>query len=333
MIFVTGGTGLLGSHLLYELSKESEGIRAIYRTENRINLTKKIFKYYNSENWESQFNKIEWVEGDILDIPKLTEQIEANSIVYHCAAMVSFHPKDFNELIRINRDGTDNIVNVCLANNVKKLCYVSSTAAIGGEDNRLLNEDEKWKMSPDTAGYTISKYSAEKEVWRGIEEGLNAVMINPCLIFGAGRWEESSLAIFNNVKKGYRFYPPGSNASVDARDLASILVMLANSEISSERFLCIGSNQKFKVLIDEIATQLEVRKPTKLVSRTMVNIARKLIGFTSFFSGKKPAITKETVNSLFSNKSYSSNKIEKALGVKFRPLSEQVENTIKGRIY
>ena len=332
MIFVTGGTGLLGSHLLFELSKKSEVIRAIYRTKNRINLTKSIFKYYNPENWESQFNKIEWVEGDILDIPKLTEQIEANSIVYHCAAMVSFHPKDFNELIRINRDGTENIVNVCLANNVKKLCYVSSTAAIGGEQNKMLNEDEKWKKSPETAGYTISKYSAEKEVWRGIEEGLNAVMINPCVILGAGSWDESSLAIFNNAKKGHRFYPPGSNATVDARDLASIMVTLANSEITAERFLCIGSNQKFKVLIDEIANQLGVRKPTKLVSRSLVNFARKVIGFVSLFSGKKPAITKETVNSLFSDKAYSAEKIEKALGVKFRPLSEQVENAIKGRI-
>jgi len=332
MIFVTGGTGLLGSHLLYELSKENEGVRAIYRTKNRINLTKSIFKYYNPENWESQFAKIEWVEGDILDIPTLTNQIEPNSIVYHCAAMVSFHPKDFNDLMHINRDGTENIVNVCLSNNVKKLCYVSSTAAIGGEDNKLLDEETKWKISPETSGYSVSKYSAEREVWRGIEEGLNAVMVNPCVILGPGNWNESSLEIFNTIKKGTRYYPPGANATVDVRDVATVMIMLTNSDINAERFLCIGSNQKFKVLMDEIAEQLKVRKPSKLVSRSLVSFARKALGFISFFTGKRSSITKETVNSLFGDKSYSTEKIEKALDVKFRPLSEQVENAIKGRI-
>jgi len=157
-------------------------------------------------------------------------------------------------------------------------------------------------------------------------------MDNPCVILGPGNWNESSLEIFNTIKKGTRYYPPGANATVDVRDVATVMIMLTNSDINAERFLCIGSNQKFKVLMDEIAEQLKVRKPSKLVSRSLVSFARKALWFISFFTGKRSSITKETVNSLFGDKSYSTEKIEKALDVKFRPLSEQVENAIKGRI-
>lgn len=332
MIFVTGGTGLLGSHLLFELTKNEDQVTAIYRTKTRTQAVEQLFQYYNPENWESQFEQINWIKGDILDTPSLMEQINENDTVYHCAALVSFHKRDFNDLMHINRDGTENIVNTCLTKKVKKLCYVSSTAAIGGENSTVISEETKWKKGPETSGYAVTKYCAEREVWRGIEEGLNAVIVNPCVILGAGNWDESSLAIFNTVKKGTRYFPPGGNATVDVRDVASIMVQLANSEINAERFLCVGSNQKFKTLIDEISEQLNVRKPNKEVSRGLVTFVRRLMRFTSFFTRKKPAITKETVNSLFGNKSYSTAKIEKAIGFEFRGLIEQVRNSIEGKI-
>ncbi|MEJ6616262.1 MAG: NAD-dependent epimerase/dehydratase family protein, partial [Crocinitomicaceae bacterium] len=191
MIYVTGGTGLLGSHLLIDLTKEENNIRAIYRSEEKLNQTKRLFQYYFPKDWEVKFAQIEWLKGDILDIPFLLESMVDCDYIYHCAALVSFHKNDFNHMIKINREGTANVVNACLALEVKKLCYVSSTAAVGASLNsatELTTEKTKWKNTPTKSGYSISKYNAEREVWRGIEEGLNAVMVNPCVILGAGNW-------------------------------------------------------------------------------------------------------------------------------------------------
>jgi len=332
MIFVTGGTGILGSHLLFTISKTENSIRALYRSTERLEQTKAVFKYYNPDKWESQFSKIEWVKGDILDITEMIELINGCTHVYHCAALVSFHPKDFNQLNKINREGTENIVNACLHNNTVKLCHVSSTAAIGGDDKKAIDENTKWKITPTTGGYSISKYSAEREVWRGIEEGLDAVIVNPCVIFGAGNWNESSLAIFKTVQKGIKFYPPGANATVDARDVAEIMQLLMNSEIKNERYLCVGSNQSFKDLMTSIAKELKVKEPSKEVGKFTVNVVRRVFSFFKRLVGKRSDITKETVHNLFSTKSYDNSKVRTALNFEFRNLEEQVRNSVSGRI-
>ena len=240
MILVTGGTGLLGSHLLYRLSSENDSIRAIYRDTAKIEHVKSIFQFYDSVHWESRFSKIEWIEGDILDLISLDDVMTGIETVYHCAGLVSFDKRHFAQLIKINREGTANVVNTCLVNGVKKLCYVSSTASIGGQVNTITSETTKWKQGPETSGYAISKYSGEKEVWRGVEEGLDCIIVNPSVIFGAGHWDESSLTIFRTIDKGLRFHTPGQNGFVDARDVAEIMVLLMQSEIKNERFLCVG---------------------------------------------------------------------------------------------
>ncbi len=338
MIYVTGGTGLLGSHLLVNLVTHETAIRAIYRSESKLNQTKELFRYYLGEKGDASFNQIDWVQGDILDIPFLTESMQGCTKVYHCAALVSFHKDDFTQLIKLNREGTANVVNVCLDLAIEKLCYVSSTAAIGSSTSsetssaELITEKTPWKNTPTTTGYSISKYNAEREVWRGIEEGLNAVMVNPCVILGAGNWNDSSLTIFRTLKKGMKFYPPGANAIVDARDVSEIMVRLMNSDISSQRYLCIGSNQSFFELMSKISSHLNVKAPSKEAPRFLVNLLRRLSGFISIFTRKKPSITKETVQSLYGVRSYSSEKIKNAINFEFRSIDDTIENSIKGRI-
>ncbi|NRA10707.1 MAG: NAD-dependent epimerase/dehydratase family protein [Crocinitomicaceae bacterium] len=332
MIFVTGGTGILGSHLLFNLSETDNSIKALYRTEERLNQVKELFRQYNPNCWETQFSKINWVQGDILDITDLLNLIEGCSYIYHCAGLVSFHPKDFYRVMKINREGTENIVNACLHHNVTKLIHVSSTAAIGGDDKDVITEETKWKNSPNNSAYGVSKYSGEREVWRGIEEGLNAAIVNPCVIFGAGNWNESSLTIFKTVRKGISFYPPGSNASVDVRDVVEIMVLLMKSDIYKERFLVTGSNQSFKELMTVISKELNVKAPTKPVNRVLVNVVRRILAIAKRLIGKRSDITKETVINLFATKSYDNSKVKDAFGFQFRDLKEQVRNTVAGRL-
>ncbi|MBU2018295.1 MAG: NAD-dependent epimerase/dehydratase family protein [Bacteroidetes bacterium] len=332
MIIVTGGTGLLGSHLLCELVKKHSKIIAGYQTESKIQDVQKLFQYYFKKEGEQYFSKVEWRKIDILDLLDLEDLIQEGDEVYHCAALVSFHRADFYKLMKINREGTANLVNTCLDKNASKLCYVSSTAAIGGGKEGSVDETNKWKKSKFTSAYSISKFSAEKEVWRGISEGLNAVIVNPCVILGAGRWEEGSLAIFKHLQNGAMFYPPGANATVDARDVAEIMVTLMEREMYNERYLCIGSNQSFKELFQTISTKLKVKIPRRQVPIFLL----KTIGFIgsvfTYLTGKKLPMSKDTAHSAIGRTSYENKKLVEALDFEFRNFETTIKNAIDGRI-
>jgi dihydroflavonol-4-reductase len=179
MILVTGGTGLVGSHLLYDLTRSGKNVRVLKRMNSNVSTVKKVFSYYTPDP-ELLLNKIEWVDADLLDVYSLIEAMDGVTEVYHCAAMVSFEKKHQAEMMKINVEGTSNMVNAALEKGVKKFCHVSSIASLGRVENGgLTSEETFWKSSPDNSNYSISKYGAEREVWRAAEEGLNVVIVNP----------------------------------------------------------------------------------------------------------------------------------------------------------
>lgn len=334
MIFVTGGTGILGAHLLVELSQKSEAIRALKRADSKLEMVKDIFDFYLAEKSDTAFNKIEWVTGDILDVPSLVASMQGCDIVYHCAGNVSFDRRDFHKLIKTNKIGTANMVNVALTAGIKQFCHVSSTAAIGRQKKSdVYTEKQQWVTSSENSNYAVSKYSAEMEVWRGIEEGLNATIVNPCVILGAGYWTESSLAIFESVRKGLKFYPSGENAFVDARDVAKCMVQLIEKNIMTERFLVTGENLKFKTLFNYIAAALNVKPPSIAAKKWLVDIGWRLERFLAFITFRRPKITKETAASAMSESKYDHSKIVAALGFSFTPIQKAVENAVAFRAF
>lgn len=336
MIFVTGGTGLIGSHLLIELSKSNQSITAIYRNKAKIERVKQFFCYYlGGKEGVERFERIQWKPCDILDVVTLFECIKGHDYVYHCAAIVSFAKRDFKQMYAINCEGTANVVNVSLELGVKKLCHVSSTSAVGRKDiptDTPIHERAAWEKTEDTSGYAITKHRAEMEVWRGIEEGLPAVIINPSIVFGAGNWDESSLIIFKAVDKGLLFYAPGSNAFVDARDVASQMVRLMNSGIQNERYLFIGHNTSFKAVFDHIATTLKKKPPRYKVNPILMGIAWRIAAFWAAITFSTPSITKSSAKNAFSNSSFSREKLDNALPHSYYSIEASIENTIKGRL-
>ena len=335
MIFVTGGTGLLGSHLLYNLSQQNAPIRAIFRDENKVKQVFKIFQYYDPENASSLFSKIEWVNCDVLDVVTLEEIMTGCETVYHCAAIVSFDRRDFFKMMKVNRQGTANVVNLSLDLGIKKLCFVSSTSAISSDVDHPQNpliETNKWVQTPETSGYAISKYSSEKEVWRGVEEGLDVIIVNPSMILGPGNWDDSSLKILRTISNGLKFYTAGANAFVDVRDVTTVMVRLMHSEIKNERFLVTGTNISFKSFFDKVANQIGIKAPSILAGPFLSSVACNLSWLMSIFSGKR-TLTKDSVRSAQSITTYSSEKLLNALpGFQFRSIDETIENTVKGRM-
>jgi dihydroflavonol-4-reductase len=329
MHLVTGASGLVGSHLLIRLLKDGEPVRALYRNQDSMDRTKDNFVLHGQDTL-ALFDKITWIKGDLLDIMSLENALENVDYVYHCAALVSFKKSDKEILYKTNIEGTQNLVNLCLSKSIKKLCHVSSTAAIGKafEDDDA-TEENPWKKEKYTSNYSISKYHAEMEVWRGIEEGLNAVIVNPSIILGPADWSRGSAELFSKVWKGLKYYTLGKNAFVDVRDVVSCMVNLMKSDISSERFLVCSENLSYHKLFDLIAENLGKNKPTTQVKKWMLGLAWRLSALKSFILGSSPVVTKETAHSSMSSRTYSNDKIIKATGFMFIPIEKSIEDTAK----
>lgn len=328
MILVTGGTGLVGTHLLYDLTKSGKKVRVLKRSNSNVSNVNKVFSYYTSEV-DSLLKNIEWVDADLLDVYSLMEAMEGVEEVYHCAAMVSFEKKHLEEMMKINIEGTANMVNAALEKGIKKFCHVSSIASIGrAERGGVTSEETPWKSSPENSNYSISKYGAEREVWRAAEEGLNVVIVNPSLILGGGNWTQSSSNMFTKGYKGVKFYSQGTNGFVDVRDVASIMIKLMNSDISSQRFLINGENASFQHYFDLIHEAFGKPKSSIKAGKFLTGFAWRVESLRALLTGAPPLITRETSLSANRKSSFSNEKFLKAFpDYKFIPLAQSVKDT------
>lgn len=326
-IVVTGGTGFVGAHLLFHLSKLHENITAIKRIDSSTRITEKIFSWYQKDS-KQLYNKINWVEGDVIDIETLRTVFIKATHVYHSAGVVSFDPKEKENLMAINAEGTENVVNAALEAGVNKLCYVSSVAAIGRDgDSNKLDEETPWNKNKYISTYALSKHQGERAVWRGIAEGLNAVIVNPSIILGPGNWDSGSLKLFQTVSSGLKFYTQGKNGYVDVRDLVEIMIQLMNSNISGERFIVNGENMSYENLFKKMAKALHVPPPKKRAGKWMSEIIWRILFVKSLITGQQPLITKETARTANSSYEYSHDKIKQALKFEFRSISETIKYT------
>jgi dihydroflavonol-4-reductase len=323
MILVTGGTGLVGSHLLHLLLKSGEKVKATYRTAASLKKAEKVFSSYKAENLYKQVN---WVQADVADYFSLEDIFEGITHVYHCAAVVSFDRRKADSMFEVNVEGTKNMVNLSLINGIQKFCYVSSVASLGSyADGRCTDEEAIWAHSDETSYYSITKYYAENEVWRAAEEGLNTVIVNPATILGFGNWEESSTAIIKKVNDGLNYYTTGKNAFVGVSDVVRAMHVLMNSEVSDQRYVLVSENWSFKKLLSEIALGLGKNPPKKEAPRWLANLLRRLDEARYFIFGSKTVLTKQSVDTAFRKKCFSAAKIRKELQFEFEPM----ENVIK----
>jgi nucleoside-diphosphate-sugar epimerase len=311
MILVTGGTGFLGSELIKQLLKGEEKVRATKRAGSVIPAL-------------LQNKPIEWVDADLSDYYALEEALEDISKVYHCAGFISMEPADHKKLQKINAEGTANIVNLCLEKNIKKLLHVSSVAALGkATDNKLITENDHW-LNDHQYGYSISKYAAEMEVWRGIAESLNAVIVNPSIIIGKNAGIPGSGEFFEIVRKGLKFYTSGSCGFVDVEDVAAVMIHLMESDIQAERFIINSENYSYYKFLEQIALQYGLKPPTRQAKPWMLGLAWRIINIFALFTGKRYGITKYTAYNALEKQEFSNEKIINATGIKFKPVSQSI---------
>jgi dihydroflavonol-4-reductase len=314
MILVTGGAGLLGKELIIQLLAQGKQVKAIYNTTPLAD--------FRSENFQ-QF------QCDILDVVGLEEAMNGVEQVYHCAAIVTFNPKRKRELFKINIEGTANVVNAALEAGVKKMVYVSSVAALGRiRENEPVNENMNWTEETSNSNYGQSKYMAEMEVWRGIGEGLDAVIVNPTIILGAGDWESGSSKIFQSVYKEFPWYSDGVTGFVDVKDVAAVMTRLMDSSITAQRFIVSAENRTYKDVLTLIAKAFGKKPPYKKVTPSIAKIVWRLEAVKSWFTQKDPLVTKETSKTALAKVNFDNSKVKKYLpDFNYRPIEETIAQT------
>jgi dihydroflavonol-4-reductase len=312
-ILITGAAGLVGNELLKQLLDEGYWVKAIYHS------TPLSFSHPN----------LEIVQCDILDVVTLEEVMDDITHVYHCAAIVSYDPKDRLKILKINVEGTANVVNACIDAGVKKLIHVSSVAALGRiREDEMVTEKMNWTEETSNSIYGKSKYLGELEVWRGIGEGLQAAIVNPSLILGGDNWETGSSAIFKNAYNEFKWYTEGISGFVDVRDVARAMILLMNSEITAQRFIVSGENLSYNELFSSIAACFGKTKPYKKVTPFLAEMIWRVEAIKSKFTGKKHLLTKETTRTAQAKIYFDNSKILNALPqFEFTKIKNTIEYT------
>ena len=326
MVLITGATGFVGSHLALHLLRQGEPVRAIYRNELSRQYTLEMFRLYSEEKL---FEKIEWLQADITDIPSLENAFASVTEVYHCAAFISFNRADEVILRKVNIEGTANIVNFCIAYNVRKLCYVSSIAALGDpkEHEAAIDEETEWNPEKYHSDYAITKFGAEMEIWRGQQEGLQTVIVNPGVILGPvpqrKSRKQSSSDIINAVANGLPFYTKGATGFVAVSDVVEIMYQLMKSDSNGERYLIIERTYIFQYLVSQIAATLGVKPPSMYANASMTSIAWRIDWLLGLF-GKKRLLYRDMARALHSTDKFSNLKIRTILSYEFKDIPSYI---------
>ncbi len=329
MILVTGGTGLVGAHLLYHLTQENDAIRAIYRTKNKLEKVKKVFSFY-TDDVTTSFNKIEWIQADITDVPSMIPVFTDVDYVYHCAALISFDPKDYLEMRKVNIHGTAIVVNLSVDAKVKKLCFVSSIATIGDAVNgQPITEENERNEQTKNYGYSITKFGAEMEVWRASQEGVEVVIVNPGVILGGGFFESGSGTLFTKINNGLPFYTEGITGFVGVEDVVKVMMSLVKSNIKNERFILVAENKSFKDVFFTMADALGKKRPSIRVGKWVTSIIWRFDWVLTKITRKTPFLTKQSAKSAHSKTVYSSEKIKKLLPFKFTAVDSVIKKVCR----
>jgi len=330
-IFVTGGTGLLGSHLIYALISQGEKVRAIHRKTSNRDILRKVIRYYKGDA-ENLLKLVEWTECDICDYEQLAKAMQGADFVYHCAAAVSIKTLGKDHIIDNNVRGTSNVIKGCFENNIKKLCHVSSNAALGANDGDVMvDETHKWNGEVHHSPYATSKYLSEKEVWNGISNGLNAVIVNPTIILGPGDWSRGSSSFFSQIDRGMLFCTTGTTGYVDVNDVVNSMITLMRSSISGERFIINADNPTYEEFFTMVAGSVKARRPMIRVPRFFSYLLMPAVHFLEIVTRGKTTLTKEMIKVAWSRITYDSSKLVRSTGFTFTPLEKSVRNI--GEIY
>ena len=326
MNFVTGATGLIGSHLVLRLAEEGMPVSALFRNENGKSEVFNLFQFYGKENL---FSQVQWVKGDVDDADDMFDLTEGMHTVFHCAAIVSYHRKEATRMLEVNINGTKNVVNACIENEVKHLIHVSSISALGDSKGEVIDEETPRDFNDYHSNYSKGKYLSEQEVWRGIQEGLNATILNPGVIFGPNNCTRSSGTMIARIEKGLPALPAGGSGIVSVLDVVEVMIRAAKQAPTNERYILCAENIRMSELFTKIADALHVKIGKTIAKKWQIKLVFYMEALVEIFTGKRATITREIIRNYDEVKQFDGSKATRAFGFEYRNTFSSIEDTIR----
>lgn len=318
MIFVSGATGLVGSHLLFELCQTKTKIRATFRDKSRMENVKHVFRYY-SDDADMLFEKIEWIPLNLFELEDVIKATKDCSQIYHCAAIVSFNPANKKETIRLNELMTKNIIEAALFHSIFDFCHISSIATLGRmPNNGYIDETVKYDKSDSHSAYSIGKFKAEVLVLEAQKRGLKPLIVKPSVIIGPGWWKEGSGKFYSVINSGLPFYTNGQTGFVDVRDVAKAMVLLMDSNIRNTDFLISAQNMSYQDFFTKIARSLHKEPPKIKISAFVSMIVWPFAEFFAAIAGKEPVMNRYTARTSQSKYQFSGEKLTNTIDFNYR---------------
>lgn len=320
MNLVTGATGLVGSWLLLELSKRGLPVRAMKRAGSSKASVKKLFQEFEAGDL---FDKIEWVETDLLDITTLPQALKGIETLFHSAAFVSYEARHRKKIYCTNVTGTENLVNIATNNGVSNLVLVSSIATLNSDEgNNHIDELSKWNPEKPHSWYAASKKRAEMEFYRAAAETASNVMIvHPSVIIGSLDGKRPSEDLFRRIFRKNAFATRGKTGYVDVRDVAYCLAELSSRALWNQRFVLNSGNRSFVEVFDFVRNNYQLGK-TKVLSDTLLKILKVMSWVGVWLGGR--VIDDATFAALTGDSVYSVQKVKDLLGFEFVPVEESL---------
>jgi nucleoside-diphosphate-sugar epimerase len=325
--FLTGGTGLLGTYFLIQALEQGHGVTAIYRNEKSIELSKKIFALQGSQIVE-KFSKINWVQANLLNPLELDELILPHHTVVHCAGMVSFLPSDEQEMYKSNFVGTQNLVNVCIEKGVKKFIHISSVSTLCKEEE-IRDETSFQRPAKEAGFYGKSKYLAEMEVWRGMQEGLNACVLSPSIILGAHDWNKGSSKMFGVAHQGLLFYTLGKTGFIDVNDVAKAILIVAETQTKQKRYCLNAENIYYKDFFENLHLAFGKPMPKYKAGKFLTSLYWRLQWLKSKITNSAPLVTKESASTAHSIRLFKGDRFAEEFSFSYTPINKSVASIVK----
>ena len=322
-VFVTGATGLVGSHVLVELSKEEEvEIYAAKRTSSDLQTVAQLFKHYN---YEAAYDKINWVDFKLEDVSTMPQVDE----VIHTAAVVSFNPKDYGAMTKTNVDATETLLAIAKKTGVKKFGFISSIASLGRtRESNNYNEKSKWVESSSNSFYSKTKYASEQKVIAANSEEMKTFIINPGVILGPCDWNKSSGTIFKTAIKGIKFYTKGINGFVDARDVSKAMLLVMKQGVASEKHIVVGENIAYRDVFTKIAQQTNSTIPSIYANKLMTEIGWRIAKMKAKSKGESPVLTKESARTSHGHNFYDNTKLPAIGDYQYHEMDDTITNAV-----
>lgn len=322
---VTGATGLLGNNLVRALLAQGVRVKALVRTH-----AKGLQQFQNLPG-------VELVQGDLGDVGSFAAALRGCDVVFHTAAFFRENYKGgshWDELQRINVDGTRRLLEQAYAAGVRRFVQTSSIAVLNGEPGSLIDETQSRPLH-DADDYYRSKILADEQVLSFLDEhpAMHACFVLPGWMWGpADIGPTSSGQLLMDVAHGrLPGLVPGSFSVVDARDVAQAQMAAAVRGRKGERYLAAGRHMTMRELVPLLGQIMGVRTPTRLLPTPLLFALAYLQEGYARISGKPILLSLSTVRLMLREAErtrFNHSKSERELGLQFRPVEQTLRDTL-----